>query len=225
MLKPGRQRCAGVSLVELLVGMAIGLVVVLGAMSMMVQIQTGSWNLQIETRLNQDLRAAADVVARDLRRGGYWGNAISGTQSMGGSAAVLPNPYAAVVGATGSGLSYRFSRDAVENNQLDAGEQFGFRLSSGTLQMQTASGVWQDLTDSKNMVITAFTITPGETTLPLGHLCAKVCAPGVANCPTTQVRSYRIGITGRAVRDSSVVRSMDLSIRVRNDQQQGQCPA
>jgi type IV pilus assembly protein PilW len=224
MLKQAYRRCRGFSLVELMVGMAIGLVVVLGAMSMVVQIQTGSWNLQVETRLNQDLRAAADVIARDLRRGGYWGDAIRGTQTVGGTSTTPQNPYAAVSGSTSAGLAYGFSRDAVENNVLDAGEQFGFRLSSGMLQMQTSNGVWQDLTDSKNLTITAFNITPSDTALPLGHLCAKGCAPGTPNCPTTRVRSYLIGLTGQSVRDSSVVRNMNISVRVRNDQLQGQCP-
>ena len=224
MLKSELGSHRGMSLVELMVGMAIGLIVTLGAMSMLVQIQSSSWNLQIETRLNQDLRAAADMVARDLRRSAYWGNAISGTQAVGGSGATAQNPYAAVSGSTGTGMAYRFSRDDIENNVLDDAEQFGFRLSSGVLQMQTSNGVWQDLSDSKNLLVTGFTITPNETTLPLGNLCTRVCAPGAPNCPTSQVRSYQIVLAGQAVRDATVTRSMSLAVRVRNDRLQGQCP-
>jgi len=33
-------------------------------------------------------------------------------------------------------FSYRFSRDANENNALDGNEQFGFRIQNGALQMQ-----------------------------------------------------------------------------------------
>ena len=219
------RRSCGLSLVELMVGLVIGLIVTLGASSLVALVQTGSWRLLIETRLNQDLRAATDVVARDLRRSGYWGNAISGSQALGSSGVAAQNPYIAVSGSSSAGLSYGFSRDAVENNLLDDVEQFGFRLSSGVLQMQTASGVWQDLTDDKSLRATAFNITPSETTLALGHLCSSVCAAGTPNCPTTKVRSYAIALTAQAVRDAAVVRTMNLAVRVRSDQQQGRCPA
>lgn len=215
----------GLTLVELMVGLAVGMLVLVGAMTIMVSLQSTSWRLMVETRLNQDLRAAADVVARDLRRGGYWGNAINGTLAVAATGATQQNPYSLASGSTANGMVYRFSRDATENDVLDAAEQFGFRLNDGVLQMQTASGVWQDLTDSKNLSMTAFTVAPRETALPLGNLCAKVCAAGTPNCPTTTVRSYVIGLTGRAVRDSAMVRSMSLSVRVRNDLLQGQCPA
>lgn len=223
MLKTSARAARGVSLVELLVGLAVGLLVLVGAMAMMVNVQTSSWRLNIEARLNQDLRAAADVMARDLRRSGYWGNAIAGTQASGATAATAQNPYTAVSSGSAN-INYRFSRDVTENNTLDDGEQFGFRLLDGVLQMQTASGVWTDLTDDKSLTVTNFSITPSVTVLPLGHRCPKTCAAGAANCPTTTVRSAQIALTAQAVRDANVVRRLNLSARMRNDQIQGQCP-
>ena len=215
----------GLSLIELMVGLAVSLVVAGGALSMMVRIQSTSWRLLIETRLNQDLRAAADLMARDLRRSGYWGNAIQGALAQGVSSLAVQNPYRALSGSTAGGLSYGFSRDAVENNTLDSAEQFGFRLRSGVLQMQTASGVWTDLTDDKNLLVTALTVTPSLTSLQIGNLCAKPCAAGTPNCPVSTVRSLAISLTGQAVRDSSVVRSTASTVRVRTDEFSGQCPA
>ena len=215
----------GLSLVELMVGLVVSLIVVGGAISMMVRMQTTTWRLLHETRLNQDLRAAADVVARDLRRGGFWGNAIQGTLAVGAGSSVAQNPYAALSNSSSDGVSYRFSRDATENNTLDDAERFGFRRHDGVLQMQTSNGVWQDLTDDKNLRLTALTITPTLTTLALGSICSKPCAAGTPNCPVSTVRSLAVTLTGQSVRDSAMVRSINLTVRMRNDESAGQCPA
>ena len=67
-----RQRQTGLSLVELMVGVAVGLFVVAGA-TLVVSNQLGdNRRLMLETQIQQDLRAAADLIARDLRRSGYW---------------------------------------------------------------------------------------------------------------------------------------------------------
>ena len=78
MLNKGgtRGRQSGLSLVELLVGAAIGLFLVGGATKLFIDTLDDSRRLIIETRVNQDLRAASDLVARDLRRAGYWPNAL-----------------------------------------------------------------------------------------------------------------------------------------------------
>ena len=222
--RPARSAPRGLSLIELMVGLAVSLVVVGGALSMMVRIQTTSWRLMVETRLNQDLRAAADLMARDLRRGAYWGNAIQGSLAQGVTSAAAPNPYRALSGSTAGGISYGFSRDVAENDTLDSSEQFGFRLQRGVLQMQTASGVWTDLTDDKNLRVTALTVTPTLTALSIGNLCSKPCAAGTPNCPVSMVRSLAISLTGQSVRDSAVLRSTALTVRVRNDEFSGQCP-
>ena len=215
----------GLSLVELMVGLVVSMIVVGGAISMMVRMQTTTWRLLYETRLNQDLRAAADVVARDLRRGAFWGNAIQGTLAVGAGSSVAQNPYAGLGNSSTDGVSYRFSRDVTENNLLDDAERFGFRLQGGVLQMQTSRDVWQDLTDDKNLRVTALTITPTLTSLPLGSICSKPCAAGTPNCPVSTVRSLAVTLTGQSVRDSAMVRSTNLTVRLRNDESAGRCPA
>jgi type IV pilus assembly protein PilW len=225
MLNPSRHRSRGASLIELMVGMVVGLFVVAGAMSLTAGSITNSRQLLTETRLNQDLRAAADLVARDLRRSGYWGNAINGTIAVGAGSATVENPYRVASGTTADGLRYSFSRDVTEDNALGAAEQFGFRLSAGKLQFQTSSGVWQDVTDDRSVVVTAFTVTPTQTTLALGGQCLTVCAPGVANCPTVTVRNYAVSLSGRSVSDTTMTRTQSVDVRLRNDRIDGQCPA
>lgn len=215
----------GASLIEAMVGITVGMIVVAGALTLFVTNLTGTRRLQAEVRLNQDLRAAVDVVARDLRRAGYWGNAIQGTLAAGAGAATAQNPYSAVSFLSDSSVRYRFSRDAVENNVVDGAEQFGLRLQDGVLQMKTATGNWQDLTDSKAVTVTAFTLTPTQAALPLGNLCPTTCAAGTPNCPITTVRRIAVTLTGRSTSDNAVTRTHSTVVRVRDDQLSGQCPA
>ena len=137
----------------------------------------------------------------------------------------MANPYSAITAADASTITYSFTRDAAEDNLLGAGEQFGFRLQSGRVEMQTGSGTWQPVTDGGALTVTAFTITPVATEIPLGHLCPTVCAPGAPNCPTVTVRRYDVLLRGQSTRDAAVVRELRSMVRVRNDRFAGACPA
>ena len=110
-----RQRAQrGLSIVELLVGVAVGLFIVAGSTKLFVDYLSNNRGLLLETRINQDLRAAADLVARDLRRASYWRNAEAGLSSTLGVPAV-DNPYKAVNYDGGSGvLTYSYAKDNVD---------------------------------------------------------------------------------------------------------------
>ncbi len=218
-------RCLGASLVELMIGVTIGLLIVGSSVSLFVIHLTSSKQLMISTRLNQELRAAGDLVVRDLRRAGYWQNAIQGTLAIGTGSTTTPNPYRAVTTGSSS-VEYGFSRDTTENDTFDSTEAFGFRLTNvGVLEMQTAQNTWVAMTDLNLVRITAFTITPIVTTLPLGQLCPRSCAVGSANCPTTSVRRVDVVLRGESVRDATQVRELRMSVRLRNDRLDGVCPA
>lgn len=216
-----RQR--GLSLVELMVGVAVGLFVVAGA-TMLVANQLGdNRRLLLETQIQQDLRAAADIVARDLRRSGYWGAAQTGVWYA-GSPGVTANPYTnlapAVSGSAASSVAFNYSR-GVENNTIDAAEQSGFQLSNGVIQMRVG-GNWQPLTDDRTLRITNFQAT--MTANPITLSCFLPCG-AMANCPPTQtVREVEVVIEGRAVADANVRRSVRSNVRLRNDLVAGACP-
>ena len=220
---PLRQPARGLSLVEMLVGVTVGLFIIGGALTLFARNVVGTRLMLAETRLNQDLRAAADLITRDLRRAGFWGNAIQGTIAVGTTGVTTVNPYSAVTSIAGE-VDYNFSTDNTENNLLDSADQFGVRLNGGALQLQTADGVWTDITDKRAMTVTTFSITPTATTLGLGQFCAKTCGIGSAGCPTMTVRSFVVTVTGQSARDSSLKRSLRSTVRVRNDALGGVCP-
>ena len=66
-----RDRTRGLSMIELLVGMTIALIVVAATGSVVAGHQVAARRAEFEARLMQDLRAAAELVGRDLRRAGY----------------------------------------------------------------------------------------------------------------------------------------------------------
>lgn len=213
MSRPVCQR--GLSLIELLIGVAIALFIAATGSTLLVGHLRENRALLLETRLTQDLRTAADVITRDLRRAGYWGNAGTGA-----------NPYAALAPATAASdaVSLRYSMDPTENNIVDSNEQFGFRLRGGAIELQLGAGNWQALTDAGTLTVTAFSVGPEVQDLSLASFCATPCAAGSTTCPPhQQVRNLAVAITAVLVSDNRVVRSVRSNARVRNDAVVGAC--
>lgn len=226
----------GLSIVELMVGIAVGMFLVAGAVTMFVANLTSSRQLLVEARVNQDLRAVVDLISRDLRRAGYWENSISGTIAAGAAGTTVANPYIAITPTGSSQIEYLFARNA--DNTPDNNEAFGFRRDVvngiGVIQMKTdATPTWQTLTDPSvlNVPATGLQITQTATVVPVGGACAKVCPPPAGatwtcpNPPTLTLRQYDITLTGTAVADARVTRTLQTRARVRNDQSAGVCPA
>jgi Tfp pilus assembly protein PilW len=213
-----RRRQTGLSMVELMVGVAIGLFVVAGA-TLAVSNQLGdNRRLMLETQIQQDLRAATDVIARDLRRSGYWANAQDGIWHA-GAVAVASNPYSVLT--LDSGLASRVVFSYGRGPGIN--EQAGFDMVNGAILMR-AGGQWQALTDSSTLRVTEFRVTLNSQTVALS--CFNSCPPGAPACPPTQtVREVEVFIDGTAVHDPSVRRNARSNVRLRNDIITGACPA
>jgi type IV pilus assembly protein PilW len=170
------------------------------------------------------MRVAADLIARDLRRAGYWGNSTGGAVTTITSPTAASSPYAAVSpsgAASASTVTYSYSQGS-ENNALDSAEQFGFRLNSGVIQYQQGSGNWQAITDINSMTVTGFTVQPNVTQVSLAQYCTGgTCAGG--GCPFMNMRRYDITINA-ASPDGTMTRQLQETVRVRNDQFTGACP-
>lgn len=237
----------GLSIVELMVGIVIGLFVVGGSTKLFVDYLGSNRSMLLATRTNQDLRAAADLVVRDLRRAGYWRNAESGISS---NVAVLPvtNPYRVVSAASGV-LDYSYAKDA--NNTLDATEQFGVRRAvvsgRGVLQLETSADVWESITDpatldfpaadgltitqSANRVVDVYDDCPCIFELTCTRNQFKdpnpdTSATGIyfATRPRLTIREFTVRLKASASADPTIVREIVETVRVRNDAIDGTCP-
>lgn len=224
-----------------MVGITVGMIVVAGASVMMTNQITEHRRLTLETQVQQDLRATADLMLRDLRRAGSWTVPQRGIWAPGSAAAPVDNNYAptSLAGVPGNAeLEYSYSRhqdrtrsspapiaDPEDDAVTPATEHFGFKIDDkGILRFQMGNR-WQPLTDEKVLVITAFDVVVAAQALPLEDLCSTPCPPGSANCPPVQtLRLVNITLTGRAAHDAKVERTIKVSSRIRNDLIQGACP-
>ena len=215
----------GFSIIELMVGIALALLIAAAATLLLSSSVSENRRLLLEARLTQDLRSAADLVIRQTRRAGYWGTASTlGLWSARANA--IPNPYAALTPDTSASdtIALRYSQDTIENNAVDDNEQVGFRLRNGALEAQLGERNWQALTDSSTLVVTRFQIQPHVQSVALESTCECV-ATATCTAPQVQVRSVDIEISGHAVGDASVLRTVRSTARLRNDNVSGGCNA
>jgi len=205
-----RQR--GLSLVELLVGISVGLFVLAGA-TLLLSTQLGdNRRLLLETQLQQDLRATMDIITRELRRAGVNTDQAVNNVWQPGFAGALNNALAPVTLAEdGSEIVYRYRR-------LGAEGPYGFRFADGRIR-SLIGGNWQELTDAAVMTVTDFSVVEEEEAverLP----CPKACSadPDDVSCwPTLTVRTFSVSIEVQSVSEPALRRSQNSRVRVRND--------
>lgn len=200
------------SLVELMVGIAVGLFIVAAATTLMANQLSDNRKLLVETQIQQDLRATMDIITRQLRRAGVLDilQAQAGLGTASGLSGVK-STFTTVTPAAGasSEVGFSFYRDA-------GATVYGFKLEADGIK--SFSGVqWQELTDVNVMKVTAFTVTPVRVE-SAKLACPKLCADGTAGCwPQLLVRDYTVAITAEAKNDATVRRSMTSRVRLRND--------
>lgn len=238
-----RQR--GLGLVELMVGITVGLIVAAGASMVAVNQINEHRRLMLETQIQQDLRAAADLIQQDLRRAGYrgvpeqgvWSPPLAvGTQAEKTAAVATANKFVDMVKTKTNGevsLTYLYGRNASSGEPVDA-DHFGIRWlrAKETLYVQIGKpgGVsnWQPITDPESTRITKFDIDIESKPIDLPDFCDKPCSPAVAGapaCPTYEVRRVSFTITAEARHDANVKRTLSNVGRMRADVINGACPA
>ncbi|MDR7332527.1 prepilin-type N-terminal cleavage/methylation domain-containing protein [Roseateles asaccharophilus] len=245
MLKPVvRSAQRGLGLVELMVGITVGLIVAAGASMVAVNQINEHRRLMLETQVQQDLRVAADLMQQDLRRAGFRGDAALGVwrpASGVGTTLEVPaqaasaSPYAVVTETDNDGevaLEYRYARPDGAIYTLAAepknNEFFGIRWDKRTKALYLKVGLkedkpnWQPITDPETVEITQFQMTVHTQDIALTDFCDSDCAG--AGCPKQQVRQVDFLVRGRAKHDANVVRTLSGTERIRADAITGACP-
>jgi len=238
-----RRALRGFGLIEILLTLTFGLLLVAAITSWSVAHIGEQRRLLAQARLSQDLRAVIDLVGRDLRRAGHWGHAERGVWT-GGEGAPTPNPYVGLhpgVGTPSTSLGHAYSREADDNGLVDANERYGLRLntSSGALEWRVSGAAlppgtgdqWQALTDPAALQVTQLQIRHEVDSVDLLAHCARSTCPSPTDpaAPTCPPRLllHRVTITleGRDARDATLRRSLRETLRLRNEEVQGACPA
>lgn len=215
-----------------MVGATVGLFVAAGASLMAIRQLGEHRRLTLETQVQQDLRSAADLMLRELRRAGSRQVPERGVWAP-DAALVIANPYARVAPADDAAgpLLYSYSRHDdrrgaprdPEDDRLDPiVETFGFRVERGVLQFRLGAR-WQPLTDPQTLVVDELDIALEQHSLELAEFCHAPCPPD-ADCPHQQLRRFTLALRGHARSDPRIVRSVHVGARVRNDSIDGACP-
>ena len=212
-----RRAQQGLSLVELMVGLALGLLITGAGIALLASQWREQRSVTAGMRLMQDLRSASDVITRDLRRAGHWADPVAATA----------NPYGAFApqAAASDAARFAYSRDASENHLLDNNEQYGLRLRNGVIELLLGAGNWQALTDAGTLYVTEFSVQPQRLGVSLLEHCPRPCPAGATCEARVEVRSVAILIAARATSDATVVRRLASRVRLRNDGVSGACPA
>jgi prepilin peptidase dependent protein B len=217
----------GLSLVELMVGLAVGLVVIALAIAAMARQAGASRSLLLDAQLTQELRAATDLLVRHVRRAGHWSEAAQGVWRPDRPApAVSPHT---LLSEAPDRLRFSYSSPAADTDvPLAANDHFGFRLRDGILDIELGEGRWQPLTDPALLRITRLVLTPREHDRPMPGGCPQACpatgADRVTTCPPrVRVRQVDVRVEAEATRHPEVHRQVVTQVRTRNDMLVGGC--
>lgn len=141
------------------------------------------------------------------------------SESLGAGGWAWANPFSSsTIQTTTNPTSITYSYDTIQsgdtepNGILNCNELFGFRYDATNKAIESVIGEsvggactrssWQDLSDPDSIQIDAFTVTAG---------------PLIGGVLSTAIREYTITLTGHLKSDSTVQRSIQEVVRVRND--------
>lgn len=226
----------GLTLVELLVGIVVGLVVLSAAGGAMISYIKSYNDNQKILNLNQNMRGVMDVMAREIRRAGYMSSDISAMQNtLPDTRLFKPNPFFnpdndlaihTYDGVENSCIT--FSYDLNKNLTVESSgpnERFGFRLVDKKIQMRKSgggagcawsNGSYEKITDDDVLIDKLdFTIEGFQ-----GINVEKPNEPCDGDSSTKDclyVRSVRIELTASTNSDPKFQQTLVQTVKIRND--------
>lgn len=214
-----RRSVQGFTLTEMLVALAINGVIFAGLISVFVVNLDHYRDTVGTTVLNEQLFSSMQLMTREIRRAGYWGNASSDLGSGANNNPFMASGTDVTVNSGGDCILFTYDHD--QNGSLPSisssynDERYGFRLKNGALQSRppgatfactAADDNWEDVTDTNILTITALSFTLNTQTVSTG-----------LGTTAIDLRSVDISITGQLVSDTSVTRTLTHRVRIRND--------
>lgn len=144
-------------MIDLLIGLAIGLVITAGMLTMWLQLQSAALNALAAIRFHQDLHALSHVMTNDIARAGYWAWTPATGAAISANPFMTPTHTIQIDRASNTEIdnscitySYDLNQDGEVGGTMI--EQFGFRLHNQAIEMRTGgtgfscqSGIWQDI--------------------------------------------------------------------------------
>ena len=208
----------GLTLIELLVSVVIGVVVLGGTIALFSTALLHSRKTIEASRLNQELQMVLNKITTDVQRAGFWG----GAETSSDNPFMVTGSSDIVVNAAGDCIlfTYDLGEDYIlpEISAQDEDEHFGYRLRDNAIQYRPSTApfdcaadttTWINLADSKLVRITQFNASLTSSTIDLDGT-----GPGIE---TLTVRALTITLTGELTKDASVSESLTKRIKLYND--------
>jgi len=182
----GAKHQAGMSLIELMISIVVGLITIAAAITVYVLVFKGTVLAIRSTQLNYDIDNLMLLMTNDIRRAGFWGGAV--LDNNGNAVNVTANPFMQnntdiFINADRDCIVYSYDLDGDGNFDNDAdgladgddkAELVGFRFNSASKSISMrlegtdpdscddAGGTWQELTvtsNSEQVEITDFEVS------------------------------------------------------------------
>ncbi len=229
---------SGFSLVELMVGIVIGLIIIAAAASVYITaVRSGADTLR-SAKLNMELRSAMDIMVAEVRRAGY----TPTTTNLTNNPFMQTDTNLTLVGTD----CLLFAYDTNGNSSADSEDFFGFRRNAddASISMRhggasTSAGCtadtnsWERITDPNNVVIDTLSFSIANqcwnAQADTGSA-SQACVAGqsvydAANAASTksdlvEVRDVSITLEGHHKSDPLTIMRLTQSVRVRNDRVQ-----
>ena len=210
----------GYTLIELMIGLLVGLIVLSGVIYAFLATLLGSRDIVNSARLNAELSTLNGLIVGDVRRAGYWASTVASAASpfKNGTDVDL-----AIIGTDCVLISY----DRDENRTISDDERVGFkwvsaagnsyisRKVSGALMSDCSSGGWAPITDLDFLSITNFSVASGSA--PGGN-CATLASTACASATSRVIVRYvDIEVTAEVKGDGEWKGRFSDSIRVSNN--------
>lgn len=206
----------GLSLIELMVGLVVGLLILAAAGTAYIISSRSARDTINSTRLNMELRGAMDVMTNEIRRAGATGLV---------SSAGAGNPFTVQTAATrtdlqvsADGTCVEFAYDANGNGMVDTADYAGFRVQNGAIQMRNggagvvnncSSGSWETLTDTKTISIQPY--ATGTPYFAISYQCLNTLNNLSQNLSCNAFTSYTGLATGTSA-DLLETRTVDINL-------------
>jgi len=222
----------GFTLIELMIASLLGLIVISATITMYVGTVKASTDTLNSAHLNHDLDAVMTLITNDLKRAGYWGNALIGANSLNNPFTIgTANIQTPTVTPPNSCILYSYDSDG--NGAVNDTNLYGFKHTGNTVEMRVSGaastnctdGTWEPLTVGETINVTSLTFTTTNykclnvtTALSYDTPCADVTTTNLATgAKAVESRQIDITLTGQLVNDTTVTKTLTDTIKVRTD--------
>lgn len=217
------RRSCGFCLVEMMVGFTVSLIVTMTMITLVTGLMSNASRIILMTKLSDDLRVSMQMMSRDVRRSNYTADAIycyanpdcfeDGSLAAPGDVRISQN---------GDCMVFYLDRDHDGDSTENAAGGFRRTLTGdvGVIQMwvgdtqpdcNSNDTAWVAVTDPADFEITAFSVED-----ELSHS-EVIWVDHEGNQTFQKVRKLRIRLSGRLINDSSIHRSVEDVIKLRNN--------